>query len=141
MTVLTRLGRLAPGPKQFLERRRKQLSELWRPVHPLIRKVLPMMPEEFQVEFEPPIRKQPHNLSHSTGERGAAIGRKPHHFVLVSIMRKAEILGQRLIKGPKRVWKIYSVVYRYFSVRRHAPGCAREIAETVDGDNGRLVKR
>ena len=71
---------------------------------------------------------------------GAAVGRKPHHLVLVAIMRKAEILRERLIEDAERMWEIYSAMGRDFAAACRTPGRAREIAEAIDRNNGRLIE-
>ena len=41
---------------------------------------------------------------------GPAVGREPHHLVLVAVMGKAEILGQRLIEDAERMRKIDAAI-------------------------------
>ena len=36
-----------------------------------------------------------------------AIGRQSHHFVLVAIVRKSQILRQRLIEDAERMWEMH----------------------------------
>ena len=103
MAILERIGRLAAWPKQLLERRRKQIAELRRAVHPLISDVLAMVAEKAQIELESAVWEQAHDLAHGVQECGLAVGSKPHHLVLVAVVRKAEILRQRLIKDAERM--------------------------------------
>ena len=124
MAILKRVGRLPPRPQQLLERRRKQIAELRRSVRPLIGHVFAMMAEEFQIELEAAVWKQAHNLPHGVQKRGAAVRRKSHHLVLVAIMRKAEILRERLIEDAERMREIYSAVGRDFAAICRTPSRA-----------------
>ena len=56
-------------------------------------------------------------------------------------MRKAEILRERLIEDAERMREIDSAFDRDFTPRCRAPRRAREIAESVDRDDGRLIER
>ena len=56
-------------------------------------------------------------------------------------MRKAEILRERLVKDAKRVRKKDPPLDLDIVALPDAPGAARKIAEAVDRDDGRLLKR
>ena len=55
-------------------------------------------------------------------------------------MRKAEILRERLIEDAERMREIDPAMSRDFASRRRPPGRAREIAESIDRNNGRLIE-
>ena len=69
-----------------------------------------MMAEEFQIELEATPGEQAHNLAHGVDQQGTAVRRKPHHLVLIAIMRKAEILRERLIENTERMRKIHAAM-------------------------------
>ncbi len=100
-----------------------------------------MVAKEFQIKLELTCREQAHNLAHGLDEQGMAIRRKAHHLVFVAIMRKSEVLRECLIENTERMRKIHAAMNRDFGLRCRAPGRAREIAETIDRDNRRLIKR
>ena len=72
---------------------------------------------------------------------GCAVRREPHHLVLVAIVGKAEILGQRLIEDAERMREIDAAVDTDVAALARSPGGAGEIAEAVDRDDHRLVER
>ena len=50
-------------------------------------------------------------------------------------MRKAEILGERLVENPEGVREMHASLDFYVCAASYAPGGACEIAETIDGDD------
>ena len=102
VTILERIVGLAARAQQFLERWRKQIAELRRAVGPLIGDTLAMMPEIGEIERIAAIGLSD-DLAHGVHEGGLAVRRKPHDLVLVAVMRKAEILGERLIEDAERM--------------------------------------
>ena len=69
-----------------------------------------------------------------------AVRRQPHDFVFISVVRKSEILGHRLVENAERMRKIYAAVGRDVGPRRDAPSCTREITETINRHYGCLIK-
>src|SRR6516165_3194105 len=110
MAVLERLVRQTPRPEEILERGGKQVAEFRRPVRPFISYVLTMVAEEFQIEFEATSGEQAHNLAHGVDQPEMAIRREAHHLIFVAIMRKAEILRERLIENTERMRKIHAAI-------------------------------
>ena len=70
-----------------------------------------------------------------------AVRREPHDLVLVAVMRKAEILRQRLIEDAERVREIDPPFDRNLSALADAPRGAREVAKTIDRHDDRLLER
>ena len=113
MPILERIGRLAARPEQLLERRREQIAELRRAVGPLIGDLLLVMAEIRRGRARSvPSGFKPHDLAHGVHGGRLAVGSKPHHLVLVAVVRKAEILRQRLIEDAERMRKIDAAVDR-----------------------------
>src|SRR5205085_12621252 len=95
--ILERIIGLAPRPKKIFERWREQIPDLRRPVSPIVRESR-LMNEVDEIKFERAVCGQANYLSHSISVNGPPVRIKPHDLVFVAIMRKAEILGQRVIK-------------------------------------------
>ena len=94
-----------------------------------------------EIELECPIRDQMDDFAH-LGEIGRVSVRcQTHDLVLVAVIGKAEIVGQSLVKNSERVRKINPPRDLDVGAAADAPGCACEIAETVDRDDGRLGER
>jgi len=89
-----------------------------------------MMAEIFEVELV--AIAQMHDLAHLGHARGRAVGRKPHHLVLVAVMGKAEILRERLVEDAERVREMHPPLNRDARAASHAPGGTGKIAEAVD---------
>src|SRR5262245_9904964 len=82
----------------------------------------------------------PHDPAHRIHKRGFAIRREPHNLVLITIMRKAQILCKGLIENAERVWKVYPPIDGDVVTLPDTPGCAREIAEAIDRNGNRFLK-
>ena len=65
------------------------------------------MAEIGEVQPEGPIRQEAHKLAHGVEVGRLAVRSEPHHLVLVAIVRKAEILRERLVEDAERMRKIY----------------------------------
>ena len=74
---------------------------------------------------------QPHDFAHLVQEDWLAVGGKSHHLVLVAVMRKAEILGHRLVEHPERVRKMHTVFDVDHGAATGAPCGRREVTESV----------
>src|SRR5262249_32420428 len=70
-----------------------------------------------------------------------AVGGEPHNLVFIAVVRKAEILRQRLVENSQRMREVHAPVHRNRICATDAPGRAREIAETIDGYGCRLRER
>src|SRR6266496_2614579 len=90
------------------------------------------MAEIGEIELVCPVRPEPHYFAHRIHEGRLAVGRKAHDFVLVAIMRKAQILRQCLIENSERMRKIHPSINRDVFALAEAPGGAREVPEPVD---------
>src|SRR5205823_1411753 len=73
--------------------------------------------------------------------RRCSVRRKAHDLVFVPVMREPEILGQSLVKDAERVREIHPSFELDIRSAANAPSSAGEIAESVNRDDGRLVKR
>ena len=71
-------------------------------------------------------------LAHGIEVGSLTVWSEPHHLVLVAIVRKAEILRQRLVEYAERMRKIHPRAAERFAPARQAPRRAGEIAKTVD---------
>ena len=98
------------------------------------------MAEIRKIELKAPVRLKPHDLAHGIQERRLAVRREPHDFVLVAIMRKAQILRERLIEDAKRMRKKHASIDGDVGAPADPPGSAGEIAEAIDRDNDRLIE-
>ena len=97
-----------------------------------------MVPEIFQIELVSV--PQMHDLAHLTHKCRLAVGREPHDLVLVAVMGKAEVLGERLVEDAERVRKEDTPLNPDVGALPHAPGGAAEISKTVDGDDDGLLE-
>ena len=106
MPILERIGRLAPWPEKVFQRRREQIAELRRVIAPLVRDLRSMVAEILKVQPKGPIRQEMDKLAHGLEVRRLAVWSEPHHLVFVAIVRKPEILRERLVKHSERVRKV-----------------------------------
>src|ERR1044071_5745078 len=98
------------------------------------------MPEILQVESIRSARLEPDDAAHRIEMRRLSVRREAHDFVLVAVMRKAQILGQRLIEDAERMRKKDLAVDGKRWSGACAPRAAGEIPEAVHRDDGRLAK-
>ena len=94
-----------------------------------------------EIELVGPVRPEPHDLAHGVHERRPAVGREAHDLVLVTVMREAEILGQRLIENAERMREVNLPIQGKGRSLAGAPRGTGEVAETVDRDNDCFVER
>src|SRR5262249_38490746 len=64
-----------------------------------------------------------------------------HHFVFVSVMRKSEKLGNRLIEDAERMGKIDAPIDSNRGALAYPPSSACKIAKSVDRNRGSPFKR
>ena len=104
MALLKGIVGPAAGPQQRLELGGEQIAELRRAVRPLVSDWLLVVAEVGEVER---VSCRPASGARSCAWLPVAVGlpirSEAHHLVLVAIMRKAEILRQRLVKDAERV--------------------------------------
>jgi hypothetical protein len=55
-------------------------------------------------------------------------------------MRKAEILGHRLVEDAERLREVHATLDPDVAASSYAPRGAREVAETIDRDDHRLIE-
>jgi Sec-independent protein secretion pathway component TatC len=82
----------------MLKRRCVQTPDVRFAALPFVLDSLASVAEEGQIQPEFAISSYVDNLTHAVQEFGLSIWRKPHDFVLITIIGKAQILRQRLIK-------------------------------------------
>ena len=82
-----------------------------------------------------------HDPAHLVQIPRLAVRREPHHLVFVAVMRKAEILRQRLVKDAERMRKIDPILHLDSGPATDAPRGAGEIAEAVHRHDHRLLER
>ena len=97
------------------------------------------MTEEAQVEREGTVVPRRHDLLHEVGEARLAIGRQPHHLVLVAIVREADELRHRLVEHAQRMREVDAAVDRQPAALTQPPGGRGKVAETVDRYGDGLV--
>src|SRR6202030_2085345 len=132
VAVIERVFGLADRTQQFLERWSEQIAKLRRAALPLIRDLLLVMTKIRQIKLVGPVWLEPHNFAHRIHERGLAIGCEPHNFVLVAIVREAQILRQRLIEDAQRMRKISPPVDRNVLALPDSPRSASKVPKSVD---------
>src|SRR5213083_1629882 len=98
--------RTARGTEQTGERRREQLHEAGRAVFRDRVDLLALMAEVIEVQVETAVLLEDHNLPHLPEVLRLAIGREAHDFVFVAVMRKPEVLRQRLVKDSEGMWEV-----------------------------------
>src|SRR5215471_18059288 len=94
-----------------------------------------MMAEVAKIELEGTVGLQPHDIPHLVEERRLSVRRKPHDFVLVAVIGKAEILRKPLIENPQRVREIYPAHHVDHAVAPNTPRRARKVPEAIDGEH------
>src|SRR6476661_4175173 len=99
---------------------------------PLVADLFLVVAEETGVEPVCAIVLKQDHPAHLRHEPWLAIWGEPHDLVLVAIVRKAQILGQRLVKYAKRMRKPYAPVHGNGRTLAPTPGCACEVAEPID---------
>src|SRR5438876_11761210 len=72
---------------------------------------------------------------------GLPIGRQAHDLVLVAVMRKTEVLRQRLIEDAERMCEIHLSFDGHRAPATQPPGRACEVTEAVHRDGGGFVER
>src|SRR5712691_3416969 len=138
---LERIAGATPRTEQVLERGREQVVEPRRASLPLITDRRAVMAEIGEVEGEGAVALERDEPAHSVEKRRRAIGRKPHHLVLVPVIRKTEILGERLVENAERMGEMHPALDSELAPPPYRPGRAREITEAVDRHHGRFLER
>src|SRR5271167_1511948 len=110
MTVLEEFAGSPTGAEGMLKRRREQVAAFGGSVRPLIRHIFAVVTKKTQIELEAPVWEQTYDIPERIDECRAAIGGEPHYLVLVAIVRKAEVLRDRLIEDTERMRKIHAAV-------------------------------
>jgi hypothetical protein len=128
------------GTKKRLELCRKQIAELWRSSDPLVRNPLPVVTEVGEVEFVAAIGLQAHDFAHGVHELWLSVRGKPHNLVLVAVVRKAQILRQRLVEDAKRMGEENLTVDPDVLAVTDSPSGASEISETINRNDYRLIE-
>src|SRR6516164_3111519 len=80
-------------------------------------------------------------FAHWLHARRRPIRREAHHLVFVTVIGKAEILGQSLIKDTERMRKIYPTLDRNVGFPTHTPCRAGEVTEAIDRDDSCFFER
>ena len=94
-----------------------------------------------EIELVGSIGSKPYDLSHGVHECRLAIGREAHDLVFVAVMRKAQILRQRLIEDAERMREIHASVDGDGLASADPPRSAGEVAEAVDRDDDGFGER
>src|SRR5678815_2045066 len=98
------------------------------------------MPKESarQFEFSPGLER--HKLAQLVDEFRCAVGRETHHLEFVAIVRKAQVLSDCSIYNTERM-RIGDLVQHLDLTT--AADCGRgadEVAESIDGADGRILE-
>src|SRR5215831_7832192 len=99
-----------------------------------------MMPKITEVNRKSAVFCQFDDFAHCRHVRWRSVGRQPHNLILVSVMRKPEILGEGLVKDAERVGKIHSALDRDISSLTDTPCRAGEVAEAIDRHDHRFFE-
>ena len=121
VALLERLVLAARGAEQILERRREQRAHMRAAARPLVGDLLLVVAEISGVEPVCAIVLKQDDPAHLRHEPWLAIGREPHDLVLVAIVRKAQILGQRLVEDAERMREPYAPVHGNGRALAHYP--------------------
>ena len=132
VALLERLVLAARGAEQILKRRREQRAHVRAASRPLVADLLLVVAEKSGVEPVCAIVLKQDDPAHLRHEPWLAIGREPHDLVLIAIVGKAQILGQRLVKHAKRMREPYVPIQCNGRAPARAPGRACEVAESID---------
>ena len=136
-----RFIRVARRPEQPGQLRRIQLAHPGFAVFPLVFHFLAMMAKMVKVQAERATFFEAHDLPHFGHEARLTVGCQPHHLVLVAVIRKTEILGQRLIENAQRMRKIDLVFDLDAIATADAPGRTGKVAKAIHRHGHRLFER
>lgn len=74
-----------------------------RRIFPLVGHLLSVVPEKVEIELERSNRRQAYDPAYFAKAGGLAIGRQTHDLVFVPLIRKAQVMRERLIEEAERV--------------------------------------
>ena len=140
MTLLERRV-AALGTEQLDKRRRVQPAHVRLPPAPLVVDLLLVVAEVGEIERKSAVPRQPHDPAHLVEVTRLAIGREPHHLVLVAVVRKTDELRDRLVEHAERMRERHPAIQAQRRTASDAPGGGGEIAEAVDRNRHRLFER
>ena len=100
-----------------------------------------MMTKICEIELVSSVGLEPHDLAHGIHECRLAVGRQAHDLVLVAVMRKAQILRQRLIKDAERMREIHPPIDGDGLAPADPPCRAGEVAKPIDRDDDCFLER
>ena len=100
-----------------------------------------MVSEVVQVQAKAAIVLEQDDGTHLREVLRLAVGRETHDLVFVAVLRKAEVLGQRLVEDSEGVGKVDPLFQGDVFAGAGAPCRAGKIAEAVDGDDGCRAER
>ena len=142
---------LVPGGHRFffLSRRTKELDQIIRedlpdhgsPTVPGHGNPLGMMEKVLEVEFKPAFGFYADQPTQSIQIIRFPVSRQAHHLVLVTIVEKSQVLGQRQIEEPERMGKRHAIENLdpiSFAAPDHR---ADKISEPVHRDHGAGLER
>src|SRR5262249_33233596 len=102
---------------------------------------LPVVAKECEVELEAAAIRQFDDLAHLAETSGRPIGRQAHDLVFVAVMRKSQVLRQRLVKDAERMREMDPALDPGVAATPDAPGGAGEVAKPVDRDDRGFLER
>src|SRR6266849_10235546 len=115
---------------------REDLSDHGSPTVPGHGNPLGMMEKVLEVEFKPAFGFYADDPTQSIQIVRFPVSRQAHHLVLVTIVEKSQVLGQRQIEEPERMGKRHAI--ENLDPLSFAPPdhCADKISEPVHRDHG-----
>lgn len=140
MAVLYALVWRPAGAKKRLELCRKQLAEFRRSPSPLVSNPLLVVAEVGEVEFVAAIGLQADNFTHGADELWLSVRSKPHNLVLIAVVLEAQILRQCLVEDAERMGEEDVAVDPDVLTVTYPPSGASEIAETINGNDYRIIE-
>src|SRR5262245_2657433 len=88
-----------------------------------------------QIELISSFGSKLYDLAHGVHECRLAVGRESHDFVFVAVVGETQILRERLVEDPERVWEIHAAIDGDDATAADPPCRAGEVAEAVDRDH------
>src|SRR5438552_18252032 len=96
--------------------------------------------EIIEIEREAAVLSQRDDLARRVPARRRAVGRQAHDLVFVTVIGKAEILGQGLVEDAERVREMHPALDADLRPATDPPGGAGKVAQTIDRNDNRLVE-
>ena len=134
------LRRMPRRAQEVLELRQEDRVNGRRPVVPGHADAARRVAKVREVEREAAPRPEAQDARERAGKVGRAVGSQAHHLVLVAIGREPQVLGDREVEEAERVGEVDAIEPVERCPAADGPRGADEVAEAVDGADGRLLE-